>query len=568
MSARSFLASLTSPGFLSPRREAVVTGSFILGAAAILLAMLVLPGATYIGNFVHDIMIFYGAADRVLDGQVPNRDFHTPLGPLAYLLPAFGLWLGGSLGGMMPLATAAFVGLAAPLLIYVCATRLPLLFALGFAAYLLLLFVVPLNPGDPPDFTSFAMFYNRFCWGLLSLLFLMILPRKDGIGHWAADAAVIALLLLLMLYLKVSYTAFGVLFCAGLILFRHMRVAGPAALLLTAAAAVVIELFWGGTAAYLADIRMAADASGAVRGTLFTLGRTVLANLTDGLIFLAVLVLALVRGVRRDMLFFALAMAGAGILLINQNAQTTGIITLVPAALVAVLAPTRAPADEKSRWLRLPALLLIGALAIPQAAIAAVTLGYFSLKSSRPPSGSPWEARINGLFVQEGQLNSFEPGLDKLRIAYRNGSADAHTLNMARHAHLRQPLAQPEYLWTVEDAVQLLRRDPRLSGSVFVMDMPNPLNALLGRPAPRGVDAWNHAGRTFSEDVYRRPEEMFADVDVVMIPKAPGELATAQMLRRVYGPYIERNYAPAAVSDYWIAYRRRAASSGPSISSR
>jgi hypothetical protein len=129
--------------------------------------------------------------------------------------------------------------------------------------------------------------------------------------------------------------------------------------------------------------------------------------------------------------------------------------------------------------------------------------------------------------------------------------------NKIRNQRFRQVFSQPEYLRTLEEGARLLRGDPRLGGSVFVFDMANPFNALLGRQPPLGVDAWNHAGRTLTENSFRAPEAMFRDVDVVMVPKAPAELGTTQVLQQVYGRYLSLKFELVGVSDYWRAYRRR-----------
>ena len=65
------------------------------------------PGRTVTTAYVNDLFIFLDGAHRVASGQVPNRDFHTALGPLVYYIPAAGLLLSGHLGAAMPLARPA-----------------------------------------------------------------------------------------------------------------------------------------------------------------------------------------------------------------------------------------------------------------------------------------------------------------------------------------------------------------------------------------------------------------------------------------------------------------------------
>jgi hypothetical protein len=458
---------------------------------------------------------------------------------------------------MMPWATAAFTALFLPLAIYVCRSRLPLIHALAFGAYTLLLVIGPVNIGEQVDQTSFAMFYNRFGYALLSLLFLLALPQKGGRPNPAMDVAVGAGLLLLMFYLKISYFMLGFVFMVGLALQMRPRRSIVGALIAAAAGIATVEIFWGGTSTYIADIRVAADASGALRGTLFTLSRIVLLNFMAMIIFLGLIGIAFARGVSWGTLLLCLYMAAAGVLLVNQNAQVLGILTLIPAGLVASFSPGRLEPGNDSFWPRLTSSVLVAALAVPFATVSLVTIGYFAVKSARAESGSPYEARLNGIIADEGSIDTFKVGPDVQRAAYRTEQPSLEMYRKIRNQRFRQIFSQSEYLRTVADGMGVLRSDPRLSGKVFVFDMGNPFNALLGREPPRGVDAWNHNGRTLTPEIHRPAEAMFADVDVVMVPKLPTELATTEVLLQVYGGYLSQGFEIAAVSDYWRAFRRR-----------
>ena len=80
----------TDRAWLVPLHVAVVT---LLVAAA-----LVVPGRTFTTVYAQDLFVFLDGAWRMVAGQLPNRDFHTPLGLVAYALPALALVLTGQLG--------------------------------------------------------------------------------------------------------------------------------------------------------------------------------------------------------------------------------------------------------------------------------------------------------------------------------------------------------------------------------------------------------------------------------------------------------------------------------------
>src|SRR5215208_5874761 len=92
----------------------VSVAGLILAIAALCALLLALPGQTITTVYVNDLLIFLDGAHRIASGQVPNRDFHTPLGPLAFYLPALGYWISGHLGGAMPVGMALLVLSLAP----------------------------------------------------------------------------------------------------------------------------------------------------------------------------------------------------------------------------------------------------------------------------------------------------------------------------------------------------------------------------------------------------------------------------------------------------------------------
>src|SRR5215212_11112834 len=113
----------------------VPVAGFILAIAALCALLLALPGQTITTVYVNDLLIFLDGAHRIASGQVPNRDFHTPLGPLTFYLPALGYWLSGHLGGAMPVGMALLIMGLAPAAAHVLGSRLRPVVALPFGAF-------------------------------------------------------------------------------------------------------------------------------------------------------------------------------------------------------------------------------------------------------------------------------------------------------------------------------------------------------------------------------------------------------------------------------------------------
>lgn len=562
------------PAWPLARSPSAWLAGLTVGLVGLLILLLVTPGKTFVGIYVNDLMVFFDGAHRLLSGQIPNRDFHTPLGPLAYLLPAIGLKVGGHLGLMLPIATAIFALLLAPALFYVCATRLPFPLAVIVLLYVALLAVAPLNPGDPWVNSTFAMFYNRFCWAALSTLLVLVLPhRRPGVGGPILDAVCASWLLALLFYLKLSYAAVGAAFVVALLFLPGKR---RLALLTAAGAAVALlvgEMIWGETARYLADATAAARVSGALRGGLYVLAMSIGQNLHQEAVFAAAFLIGVMRRTRLAYLAASAIMAGAGLMLLNQNAQFLEIPLLLPAALAATLGPT-AGADaghdaDRSGAFSLATLLLVGALALPGIANDALALRYFRHELRHAPPSPASLAELDGVVTHEGTLvpTDGRPAMpvapNALADAIRTGVGDTRTLLLLRQIPSRQPLSQTEYLQTLQDGAAALRADPSLAGPVYTFDLQNPFNAMLDRAPPRGDNSWNHFGRTFDQHRRLPPEEALRTVQVVMDPKDPMEVYSAHFQKTNYADYLARHFRLAKETTYWRIYARTPSKAEP-----
>ena len=75
-----------------PKRALWASPLLLLAVAlAAVLLLLSLPLSLPIGPMYWDVLIYYDAANRIFDGQMPVVDFFTPVGPLGYYL--FAGWL-------------------------------------------------------------------------------------------------------------------------------------------------------------------------------------------------------------------------------------------------------------------------------------------------------------------------------------------------------------------------------------------------------------------------------------------------------------------------------------------
>lgn len=508
--------------------------------AAFLSLLLVIPGRTYVGRFVLDLIGFMDAADRTLKGQVANVDYSNIIGPLGTLLLAAGKWLGGSWGAMFPIATVIVLAAVTPLLIYVVCTRLGGVPGLIFAAFILIIIAAPITLGDIPRMMTFAMFYNRWGWAILSILFVMALP---GGSKW--DSVAIAFSLAALFYIKVTFAAAGLAFVLGcMVLLPHMRQRAILALAGLLAILLLVELFWGGTRGYLADLANAAAQSGIIRGGLRTFVGNAVNNATDFLLLGVVVVLAAYRGVRPVYFLFAVGMAVGGLLLFGQSAQLGSIVTVVPAAVLLMFAPSDRPTEKAEK-------LVFAALAASLAVTPAVALTWHTIAASSPVADP--RSQIDGIITPGG--NSEIPfALERMERAYAERKLGVTELSSV--AVIGFPEGDRFYFWSIHDGVALLKRAAP-KGSILTLDMTNPFNALLGRDPPEGVDVFQAYGRTIGESTQPRSAAFFRDSDIVMVPAFPRNAQSGALMRRIHAPYLREHFQVAARSRFWMVLTRK-----------
>jgi hypothetical protein len=509
------------------------TGLLLLALGAVCALLLAVPGETVTTNYLNDLFLFLDGVHRIAEGQVPNRDFHTALGPLVYYAPAAGYWLSGNFGGAMPTGMALLVLALAPAAAYIVSSRLRPAIAIPLGTYLILVAAVPINLGESIGALSFAMFYNRIGWSALGLLLVMYLrPEHSRRHHQWIDTLCAAFLILLMLYIKISYGLVGLGFLALLLLDSRQRGWAAAAFAIVFLAGLVIELFWGGTANHIADLLLAGRVSGSV-DILDELATVLFKNLADYVQFAIFTALALWRTRSlRDALFLGFC-ASSGYVLMTQNFQNWGIVTLVAGAAVAVETAARKDAleaDEHRASVTAGAQLLLLALLLPAMIHNAAALSLHA-----------------GLaLLKQGQAVPLA-NFDRIRLVKLWSEGEYPIFS--------------RYLASLEDGAHALSSLEWKADHVFVLDFVGPFSAGLGLRSPHGDGTWHHWGRTVNEDNHLPAQTLLRDVHVVMVPKWPIEVSTAEGLQRLYGEYLDEHFKLGRETADWSVYVLRDPSS-------
>ncbi len=566
------LLALAQVRFLraAPARAATPRVRFLMAAAyagafAIGYVAFVWTPVTALSLMMHDTFIFFDAMQRIEQGQRPSIDFPTALGAAMLYLPWLGAKITGGYAGAIELSSA----LVALLLCLACAQACAARHGAGVTALLVaavFLIVVPsvlegyqadssvtLEAGELvgiSDNFANAMFYNRWGWGALIAVFAFLTPRRDDDVIPLAEIITLGLILVFLFWLKVSYFAVAVAASAlyaflGTKPWRTLMIGAGVA----AAGILLIGLLTGNLVAYVADIL----AVGRVSGMRFAdLASLIKDNLLELLIALTpALAMGLLGRLKPIDIWITGLIFGGTLFIINQNAQTSGLPTILVASAY-VLWRLR---DDDNRALRLIAALslaLPGATYVMDRSIG--LLGQTTVARREEARPAPdWSAvpALKNVFAQEREniLVRIEAAEDQ--------SAKLDSFRAVALYGRRQYLRSGEYMASLLAAMNDIRPVLKADETVVDLDFSSPLAFLTGTRGAKGYWITFDDGRSIDGKTFPKPENLFADVDHVMAPKLFVEWDTAIRLRSLYAGWLDAHYVERVETPYWVRWSHR-----------
>jgi hypothetical protein len=501
---------------------------FILFVAPILAAP-----SLFIGAMPHDSLSMADIGYRMASGQIPGRDFHSAFGVmfqwqmgLAWLMTGA---TAGTLRASVALSFLAFAVFAA----YVARTRLSNLSTIAALTAVVVMGCVPYAQATQyVGGATYAMAYNREAWVLL-LLVLLYWPAPRRAVAPLAEAVSLGLLVAGCVYFKLSYGGLGLLFLAAWALRRPgSRTAAAGALIVLALFAGLLELIYGPgfNLAYLADVAAVAGSGGDRLVHILANLYISRAELIAACIFAPLLALGFRRPPSRSDLLFVLFCAGAGLLVIWQNAQVEGMATLWAAVVV---------------LLDRPADVAMGRVA-PGTAVAALGYCAFAALTLAPILLAAGQADLGAWGLGLGKRSSL-PAFAGVRF----GDPDPDL--RPRNAGI---VYGDEYDHAVADGLRLLADCPAGKAET-VMDLFDPFAQAQHRPPSTGW-SWRHFGHAFSMTSHPRAQTEFRSVDCIMIPSHPTNPDTTAALMTLYGPYLDAHFGRAKRSQEWTLRLRTA----------
>lgn len=504
----AFVAAMDAPARAWSRADAFGLGFLALAGVALAAAPVL-----YIEDLPLDLFVQLDGAQRWMAGQRPHVDFYTPVGSFWYaLLGIAGAWSGGDplLVLRSGLLLLPFVTLGAWV---ATRDRLPDLPRVSLAAFLAVLAVSPRTLDS--WLISGVATYNRYGWAFAGLVMAAVLLAPERPAKRWPEALVVALSMVALFHLKVTYLALvgGVLAVALVAVpeTRWITVVGGG----LGGLGVGASLAAPSTRAYLADLGRAAEAAGG--DGLLRMSRLVPELRANQLTLMLLLALGFVlartsrgpdeeRAASRAVLGAVAVAVGLVGVTIQSHDKWIPLLVLPLAMLFAAFRRRSITRGERGA---LPTALagvalcgtLLGDLGVDAQALARVPLPHASVplvdrdgpgRRIRIPAGAKPDGRLE--MVIRGEITGF---------AYDNLQVTDWRLDNGR---------------ILEDAIDLLARnglsDARIASLTFSATFP----VLLGSPPPRHLPSWWDWKRTVGPADAPRMASMLSDSDVVLVP--------------------------------------------------
>jgi hypothetical protein len=242
----------------------------------------------------------------------------------------------------------------------------------------------------------------------------------------------------------------------------------------------------------------------------------------------------------------AVAVLCLGILVLSQNAQTSDIpLGVVITFLIYDVLRRQAVHIQPLRTRDL-AIALIVVLAAPLMSVLSEFSTFVGYERAATRDTAVWRVEVTNLRGLAVPMDDEELAQALMRTG--------HQLLSVTQTPPREPVTPARYVQTLLEAASLFAGDQRGRPRILILDQVNPLPFALGYPPPRGGNLW-----IAPQAPARTGEEVFDDVDVVMVPKYSTDAPSTVGALTSYGEYLARRFPLREQTPSWTILTRRGA---------
>ena len=518
----------------------------VLCALVLYLAVIATLSLGPINVFHNDALMLLDDGWRVLNGQVPHRDFFSPLGPLEFWIVAGGMLLAKGSAQGIAIGIAAFglvIGLWGWLL---SRRRLPALFSLLITAWLVFCAASPTPLGFDPRFLSCAMIYNRQGYALLGLILVECAFAAEKNRFWGGTSSGAALVLLI--FLKLNFFGVGALMLLITVPLTRVGLTRIWGFLVGAGVTFLAFLVYPrfSMTAFVSDMAFIIRARGSSftpAGTIKGIAICAQSGIVWMVVAMTIAVILLIAPGQRwrrqnvDLVLLGLIVLASGPLFLQTNSleNTCQLASLWIIVLLERLSAIHPLQSDKSKVVTMALIAAclggIAATVIPEAVSAFNLLHYRSAEMKASGARIAAEGMENMRFYDS---TSFYKGTTKM------GDGDG-----------------AYYVNCVNDGLAELSRDSKQQETILALGFHNPFSYLLRRQPAEGGSSYLFMGNSMTEKHMPSENQVFGDADLMVLPDNSGTHRSSDVfIQNYYRSYLSENYRFVARSKFWTLYRR------------
>jgi len=527
----------------------------LLGMAILvfLCLRLMLAGYPVQTGFPGSSGVLLDGGSRILHGQHPHQDFHTPIGFIYLFFVAVCLKLAHGLPHALALLSAG-AGLVIGCWAWALGRKR---FAPAFAGLVAmttgLIAASPAFFGYGPLAISYGGHYSRLSWSLLILIILQaaMITKTVSSARWR----------------QFEHLITGV--CLGLLAGTKFTFFG--------AAVGLLMVSWWFSRPSLADLLLIiVGALGTVLSGLWMSGASLIGYLHDcGGVSSTASVGGLILQYRHnlDLLGLSLLVGVAWLLWSDQQVSSEPslrrslwekyILSTTVLALGIVLSATDG-IEEASPGISIALLVLVGASrsggdmtatrATSALIVCAAVFFSWSMRLGIPIVKGPYAAESHQATIDNGPWHQldFMPNVPAERVR-----------ESLVPCIMFPPLCVQDNAWFLylQAGNDLLRGRVASQERVLSMDYINPFPYMLQLPPPLHDHLYWHFGRNIDKKSAPSARELFTNVEWVMVPRMPILHGSVQPKMELYGAWISQHYVTAGENAWWQCWHIRPAGS-------
>jgi hypothetical protein len=446
--------------------------------------------------------------------------------------------------------------------------RVSVLSALVLVVFVFLLVLSPIRPGGSYTDLTWGIDDTRQGWAALAVALLFYLePRNIGSRDLWLDTVILALLLLFLVYLNMTFALVAVSFVVANAMTSGYKLRlGIATLAAGVAAITIVETTYGYTSVYFSHLQDVFSGAAPLWPGLDRVIDITLAHRLDIFLCYSALAMVFLTGLRSlsDFLFVT-GCLGASLLLFDPSG---GVNQGLP-GLVAVLIIL----GELTQRRELRGTARAGQSGWSSRIASSLVLAMALLLAAQPTYVGARSLWLHHVKLAEASYRG-EPDLAGIYVPRQAGGPAAAADSPLGHddevdAHLhgqRSPrFGASASASLVEEGLELLRSVPLEGKAVVTFEQTSPFGVMLGlRPTatgypvrvidPQSIKRAEADGRLDRQEL---SERFFSDTDYVMVPEVPYTATQPDLKGKLYGDYLDRNFHELKRSSHWRLYERR-----------